>query len=57
MPTIIKAKKWEKRSVNSKNDREVEQTEVSAREKCYLTQISNEPLRIKLCCVAPPTSV
>ena len=49
MPTIIKAKKWAKRLVNSKNDREVEQTKVSAREKCYLTELSNEPPRIKLC--------
>lgn len=49
MPTIIKAKKWAKRSVNSKNDKEVEQTKISAREKCYPTQISNEPPRIELC--------
>ena len=27
----------------------VEQTKISAREKCYLTQISNEPPSIKLC--------
>ena len=57
MPTIISAKKWAKRLVNSKNDKEVEQTRVSAREKCYLTQISNEPPRIKICCIAPLTSV